>query len=206
MRVNAGADRQALQMAGGTTTSAGTSTAVTATSLTDTAKAWTTNAFAGLVVATGGVWGIIQSNTATVLTVDRWYTPASPGGAAAATPATGSYVIAPGGAPCAAIALSTSATAPAATDTTLAGELNNAGGGLNRALATYSHTAGTSSYTLSTTFTANASDPASSTINKCAVFDSVVPVTGTMMFEDAVPSPPTAVSGDTFTPTFTISY
>jgi hypothetical protein len=101
------------------------------------------------------------------------------------------------------IALSTNTTVPAATDTTLAGELNNAGGGLNRAQATYAHTAGTSSYTLTKTFTANSSDGASNTIEKIGVFNAAS--SGTMFLETAVPSPPTLVAGDQLTITENVS-
>jgi hypothetical protein len=101
------------------------------------------------------------------------------------------------------IALSTNATAPASGDTTLAGELNNASGGLNRAQATYAHTAGTSSYTLTKTFTANSNDGASNTIQKIGVFNAAS--VGTLVFETAVPSPPTLVSGDQITITETVS-
>jgi hypothetical protein len=101
------------------------------------------------------------------------------------------------------IGLSTNATAPAAGDTVLAGELNNAGGGLNRAQALYAHTAGTSSYTLTKTFTANASDGASNTIQKIGIFNAAS--SGTMFLETAVPNPPTLVSGDQLTITETVS-
>lgn len=46
--------------------------APTATTLTDTSAAWTINAFQGDYVYTDGKWATIQSNTATVLTVDAW--------------------------------------------------------------------------------------------------------------------------------------
>jgi hypothetical protein len=204
--LNIGADRQAAQMGSLPATDAGTATSTTASSLTNTGKSWTVNARSNCLVTTGGAYGIVLSNTATTLTIDRWYNPATPGGVAASTPAAGLYVIAPGAAPCAVIALSTNATAPAATDTALAGELNNPGGGLNRQLGTWMHTAGTAVYTNSSTFTANSSDGASNQVQKAALFDSMVPVTGTPQFEDLIPAPvPTLASGDIIVPTFTIS-
>jgi hypothetical protein len=54
------------------------------------------------------------------------------------------------------IALSSDATAPAATDTSLTGEIT-AATGLQRAGGTFAHTAGTDNWTISNTFTAGAS-------------------------------------------------
>lgn len=97
------------------------------------------------------------------------------------------------------IALSTDAATPAAGDTTLTGELT--GSGLQRAQATYAHTAGAATYTLSKTFTS--ADGTARTINKIAVFNAAS--TGTMVFETLVPSPPTLLSGDTLTITETVN-
>lgn len=97
------------------------------------------------------------------------------------------------------LALTENATAPAAGDTTLTGELTASG--LGRAQATYAHTAGASTYTLTKAFTS--SDATPRTINKMAVFNASS--AGTMPFESAVPSPPTLVSGDQLTLTETIS-
>lgn len=57
-------------------TDTGTATSATTTTLTDSAKSWTANAYAGLILAiTGGTgqgeWAKINSNTATVLALDR---------------------------------------------------------------------------------------------------------------------------------------
>lgn len=97
------------------------------------------------------------------------------------------------------IALTENATAPAAGDTALTGELT--AGGLGRAQATYAHTAGASTYTLTKAFTS--SDATPRTINKAAVFNAASG--GSMPFETAVPSPPTLVSGDQLTTTETVS-
>lgn len=196
MRTNDGADLNAMVL-GATAGDSGTSTAVAATTLTDSGKSWTVNAWKGKVVATGLVYGVVVSNTGTVLTVDRWYTPASPSGAAASTPATGSYVICAGGQPAFWLALTTDATAPSATDTTLASELT--GFGLQRTVATYAHTTGAASYTLTKTFTST--DPTARTINKLGVFNAAAG--GMLLFTSAMPSPPTLVSGDTLTVTET---
>jgi hypothetical protein len=97
------------------------------------------------------------------------------------------------------IALTTDATAPAAGDTTLASELT--ANGLQRQQATYAHTTGAATYTLSKTFTST--DPTARTINKIAVFNAAA--AGTMVFETLLPSPPTLVSGDTLTITETVN-
>lgn len=97
------------------------------------------------------------------------------------------------------IALTENAVAPADADTALAGELT--AGGLGRAIATYAHTAGASTYTLTKTFTS--SDATARTINKAGVFNASSG--GTMVFETAVPSPPTLVSGDQLTITETVT-
>lgn len=96
------------------------------------------------------------------------------------------------------IALTTDATTPALTDTTLTSELTASG--LGRAQAVYAHTGGTLTYTLTKTFTS--SDATPRTINKIGVFNAVS--TGTLVFATAVPSPPTLVSGDSLTITETV--
>jgi hypothetical protein len=154
------------------------------------------------------VEGAISANTAglnTIIQVDRW---TQPGLTTTATTPSGTtaYAILSGGAPARVIALSTNATAPAATDTSLVGELNNANGGLNRAKATYSHTIGTAAYTLTNTWTANASDGTSNVINKMGVFNTLVSVAGILVFESAVTSPPTLVSGDTIQIVETVNF
>lgn len=88
---------------------------------------------------------------------------------------TGSY------APGTYIALSANTTAPSAASTTLPGEITTAGGGLLRAQAAYAHTAGSLTYTLIKTFTANASDSLPVTVAKIGVFNAAT--TGTLIFE-----------------------
>jgi hypothetical protein len=97
------------------------------------------------------------------------------------------------------IALTENNVAPAATDTVLTGELTL--GGLGRALATWAHTTGATSYTLTKTFTS--SDATARTINKVGIFNAST--AGTLVFETAVPSPPTIQSGDQLTITETVS-
>lgn len=95
------------------------------------------------------------------------------------------------------IALSNDATAPAATDTALTGEITT--GGLARAQGTFSHTAGTTSYTVSKTFTATATVSA----QKAGMFNAATG--GTMCFENTF-SAVTLNNGDTLTITWTVNY
>lgn len=205
MKVNSGNDGQAQAMGGDLAGATGTATGVTATTLTDTGAAFGT--YTGHMVTMGGAYAVVVSNTGTVLTLDRWYTPGSPGGAAATTPTAGVYVILPGQAPYWYMALSTDGTAPAATDTTLASEINVAGAGLTRKLATYGHTLGVASYSLAATFTVNGSDTGlPRTIQKAGIFNSIVGATGRMQFETAVsPSAVMSAVGDQVTLTDTVT-
>lgn len=101
------------------------------------------------------------------------------------------------------IALTANTTTPASGDTSLTGEYVAASGGLNRAQATYAHTAGTTSYTLTKTFTMNSNDGTTATPAKIGVFNASS--SGTMVFETAIPNPPTMVPGDQLTITETVS-
>lgn len=206
-KVNSGQDKQARVLAGtgtiaGTT---GTSTAVGTTSLTNTGASWTTNAWAGRYVVTGAVYGIIISNTGTVLTIDKWYNPASPTGAAASNPATGTYVIM-GEAPIFYMALTANSSAPAGGDTALTGEITTASGGLIRQAAAYAHTASATTYTLTGSYTANGSDSLPVTIAKIGTFDTLTGATGIMLHETLLSATATlSASGDQLTVTQTVT-
>lgn len=190
-----------------TGTSGTAGNAPTATTLTDTTKAWTTNQWAGHTVTTGGVIGVVLSNTATVLTIDRWATPGSLGGGAAGTPAGGAtYVVTPGNQPATWIALTANTSTPSTggSDTTLTGEITTAGGGLIRASAVYAHTAGTNTYTLTKTFTANGSDTLPVTIAKIGVFQGQNG--GRLLFETLLSTTATlSASGDNVQITETVT-
>lgn len=101
------------------------------------------------------------------------------------------------------ISLTENSTAPVNTNTSLTGELNNAGGGLNRKQATYSHTTGTNTALLTTTFTKNASDGGTSdtrTVAKAGLHNAAS--AGTMGYETLVSPTAPLVSGDTLTPSW----
>jgi len=190
-------------------TAVGAATASSATSLTNSGASFPT---AGQIVVcwistTVMVYGIIVSNSGTVLTVDQWYNAASTTGAAGTTPSsTAPYVILPGQGSASWMAVSANVFSPATTDTFLAGELV-AASGFARAVGTYSHTAAASTYTLVHLWTASLTE----TINNEAQFGAANPsgtvgsALGVMPFESAEPSPPTLVSGDTLQNTVTIT-
>lgn len=207
-------DWQAKAMGGGlapVATMTGNATATSATSLTNTGASFPTagQGLAGMIVVGGPratsssgdaiAFGVIVSNTATVLTIDRWYSGGTWG--AGTTPnATCAYTILPGQMPAMFLAVTSDAVAPAASDTTLASEATT--NGFARALATWAHTAAATTYTLQVVFTASGT----LTVNKGAVFGAATATAGGVMpFESAEPSPPTLVSGDTLTQTVTVT-
>jgi hypothetical protein len=95
------------------------------------------------------------------------------------------------------IALSSDSTAPAATDTTLTGEIS--GNGLDRSQGTYSHTAGTNTFTIQEVLTASGTVNA---IQKTGLF--TASSGGTMMSENTFSSV-NVISGDQLTVTWTIT-
>jgi hypothetical protein len=103
------------------------------------------------------------------------------------------------------VAVTANATAPAAGDTTLTGEITTAGGGLIRQTGIYAHTNGTATFTVTSTFTANGTDSLPVTIAKRGIFDQLA-VGGTLVYEALVT--PTAVmsaSGDALVLTDTVT-
>jgi hypothetical protein len=99
------------------------------------------------------------------------------------------------------IALTADSGAPVDTDTTLPGELETGHSGtLSRAQATFAHTTGTSTYTLSNLFTSDASV----TVAKIGVFND--PDTGTLVFEDLFGVPAVLYSGDQLLVVETVSF
>lgn len=207
MKVNSGNDMQARVMGGGAVGTSGTSTATGATSMTDSGAAWGTTQYVGGMVFCGNRYANIISHTGTVLTLDRWYDPASPGGAAGSTPGgTTVYVIAPGGLPAWYMGLTANSSSPAAGDTTLTGEITTGGGGLVRKICPYAHTTGAASYTLTPVFTANGSDSLPVTIAKIGVFCSIVVSGAVMVFETLLNATATlSASGDQLTITETVT-
>jgi hypothetical protein len=205
MKTDIGDDHQAHVMGGDLAANSGdtgTSTAATATSLIDATKSWTTNQWTGHIVYSANRYGIVASNTGTTLTIDKWYDPTNPGGAAGSTPAAGVYVVGYGGFPGAWAGVTENATAPALGDTALAGEL--AGSGWDRRLCAWSHTAGANTYVLTTTFTS--SDATTRVIAKAGFFNCSRIVAGNrMLFETLVSPTATLVSSDQLTLSDTVT-
>jgi len=102
------------------------------------------------------------------------------------------------------MALTANTTSPAAGDTTLASEIATASGGLIRAQATYAHTGGTATFTLTKTFTANGNDSLPVTIGKVGIFNASS--SGTMVWSTLLsPTATISASGDALTVTETVT-
>ena len=209
-------------LGGGQVGAVGQATASSTTTLT-TQSTYATNQWAGYRVAatvsgTAMVWGNIVSNTnttnASVLTVDRWYTPSTPGGAAGSTPsASATFIILDGAAPAWFMGLSTSTSAltlsgGASTATSLPSEITTSGGGLVRKICPFAHTASANTYTLTPVYTANGTDSLPVTIGSIGVFNSMVPgdTTESMLFQSLLSTTATlSASGDQLTLTETVT-
>lgn len=190
LKVNQGFDAEVVGMFGDTTAPpvAGTSTGTSATTMTDSGATWTTNAFKWHLVQCGNRVGVVQSNTGTALTIDRWYDVSALGAtSAASTPsATSAYLILPTGSPCAFVGLTTTGSfTPASGDTTLSAEITTAGGGLIRKLGVVAHSAGTSTCTITAVFTANGSDSLPAVTTGIGITGSMVAAKGPLLYEDA---------------------
>jgi len=221
LHTNAGRDIQAVQMAGfgylGTT---GTATATGASSLTGSSETGVSHSsndcayqwiFAGPNSSGTGstVYGLILSNTSgttPVYTIDQWYNPASPGGAAGTTPnATAHYLVSSGGPPAMFVGLSTSTATPAAGDTTLASEITTVGGGLIRKITTNSHSAGAATWVATTVFTANGSDSLPVTIAKAGYSQSLLSGANNSYQTLVSPTATLSSSGDQLTTSWTFT-
>jgi len=214
---NTGRTQQAVNYGGGQTGLIGAGTAATATTLT-TNLTLVTNAWAGYrvyVYSTSSnniVWGNVLSNTnaasASVLTVDRWYNAATPGGSAGTTPTTPwAFILADGGVVSGWFCgMTTTNITPAAGDTTMTGEYTTAGGGYIRKISPYSLTSGTSpmTYTLTPVFTGNGSDSYPQTFYAVSFGPSMVNTAALQKFETSLNASATvAASGDQVTVTET---
>src|SRR5262245_15032450 len=195
---NNGRDHVAITVGGNVESRQASATASSATSLTDSGASFTassggppaTGGLVGHLVASGtttvvNTYGVIISNTSTVLTVDQWHTPKPPETAATTPASTAPYIVLPGGSPCFYMGISIATRAFNAADAVLSNdgstvsELWFSGGGLRRRAASFAHTSGTSTYTAQFTFTANGSDTLPQTIAKMGLFANYVNTTVT---------------------------
>lgn len=229
LKTTNGIDHVARLLGGDRVGQTGTATsAPTATTLTDSGGAYTASSggppesggYVGhkvVVDASPQVYGNIIANSGTVLTIDYWHAPATPG-AQASTPANGArYTILPGGAPAFWMGFSVATDTSDVADTFLDnnGSISEIFGTFNTGLArqpvTYAHTLGAATYTLSKAFTAISADGASNTIFKLAVFANGVLVTptasnsGVILFTTDLTNTATLIAGDIITPTDTIT-
>lgn len=191
-------------------------TTVTATAVTGTGTTWTASNLAtpqlGLAsfriympvtgLTTAPVYGNIIKNTTSVATIDQWWTAADGTGT---TPAnTNSFIIAPGGQGSVRfMALTTDSGIAAAADTVLTSEITASGGA--RALATYAHTQGAATFTLSKAFSITGTLTA---IHKMGLFCCLSPsgsLNDPMVFETVLNADATVVNGDTLTVTDTVT-
>ncbi len=101
--------------------------------------------------------------------------------------------------------LTANAAAESAANTSLPAEITTAGGGLIRKQATYAHTAGTNTSTLTATFTANGTDTLPVTVAKTGVFNHIT-TAATLDYEKLLNATTTlTASGDNVTVTFTLT-
>lgn len=202
---NGGRDMAAALLAGqaGFGVSGTIATATSSTSLTATGTPFVASAYIGQIVVAeestnAPVWGVITANTTSVLTVDGWK---NGDGTAGTTPgSTCNYQILPGAAPYRYMALTENASAASASSTALTGEITT--GGCGRALATYAHTLGTGTVTLSKTFSVTGTFPA---IHKVGLFQASTPSSSLIGFEVVLNADANVVSGDSLAVTWTLT-
>lgn len=181
--VNIGRDAVARAMGDSTGFTGTTTSGPTATTATDTGATFPVSSggppenggLVGHMIVMATAYGNIVKNTGTVITVDHWHTFGAPA-TVATTPSSGAYFITPGGSGEFWMGLSVATRAFNAADAfltndgTTISELWFSGGGLNRALASFSHTNGNATYSLAKTYTANGSDTLPQTIAKVGLF------------------------------------
>lgn len=223
---NNGRDLVARAIGGDSTGHTGTSTGTSATTLTDTGATFAASSggppanggLVGHIVQAGNVYGVILSNTGTVLTIDHWHSMTAPDTVGTTPGATTAYNVLPGGAPAhfggisIATRVFTAADAFLTNDGSTISELWFSGGGLRRKLMTWAHTNGTSTYTLTGTWTANGSDTLPQTIAKWGCFQHAVTAapttstTGMNLFNTLLSATATlTTSGDNVTLTDTVT-
>jgi hypothetical protein len=176
----------------------GALTASSATSATPSGGGMTTDQYKGWRVfcpvtglTTAPVYGNIGSNSATVLTVDGWWVGTSDTMTGTTPASTNGYHIQPS-VLARFMGLTADAGAAAAGDTVLASE--QTANGLGRAKATYAHTGGTSTYTLTNSFSVTGSV----TVHKGGLFTAAnTTAAGVMVFEAVLNSDAIVINGDT---------
>jgi hypothetical protein len=149
-------------------------------------------------ITTAPVYGNIISNTTSVATIDQWWTAADGVGTTPAS--TNAFILGAGGpASIRFMALTTNASAASATNTTLASEITTNGG--NRQLATYAHTYGNATFTLTKAYSITGTLTA---IHRAGLFTTMSQAgADPMIFETVLNQDATVGNGDTLTVTWT---
>ena len=183
----------------------GPATNVTATAVTGTSSTWVASALIGYQIimpvtglTTAPVYGNILSNTTNVAQIDQWWTGADGAGT---TPAnTNAFTIRAGTGPARFIGITTNTSGPAVGDTALTGEETT--NGLQRALATFAHTPGATTFTLVKTWTSGGTFTAE---HKCGLFSGGYGASGggTLVADTVMSADATLASGDTLQVTWT---
>lgn len=202
---NGGRDQVAAMLGGqlGFGVSGTIATGSSATSLTATGTPFVASAYIGQIVVAeestnAPVHATIISNTTSVLTVDAWRNGDDSAGNTPGT--TANYHIVAGNAPARYIALTENASAASASSTSLTGEITT--GGCGRALGTYAHTLGASTFTLAKTFSVTASFPA---IHRAGLFQVSTASSSLLSFETVLNADANVVNGDSLAVTWTIT-
>jgi hypothetical protein len=183
----------------------GPATNVTATAVTGTSTTWTASALIGYQIVmpvtgltTAPVYGNVLSNTTQVAQIDQWWTSAD--GAGTTPASTNAFLIRAGTGPARFMGITTNTGAPAVGDTALTGE--ETANGLQRALATFAHTPGATTFTLVKTWTAGATFTSE---HKVGLFSGGFGASGggTLVADTVLNADATLASGDTLAVTWT---
>ncbi len=183
----------------------GALTASSATSATPSGGGMTVDAFKGhrifcpeAAITTAPAYGNIGSNSATVFTIDQWWTAAD--GVASTPASTNGYHVQPS-ALARFMGLTTDGAAASAADTVLATELTT--NGLARALAAYAHTAAAATFTLTKTFSVSGGPQ---TVHKGGLFTALnTTAAGVLVFETVANVDAIVTTSDSLTATWTVT-
>lgn len=183
----------------------GVVTAATSTSATPSGGGLTTDQYKGWRVfmpvtglTTAPVYGNIGSNSTTVLTVDGWWVGTSDTMTGTTPAGTSGYFIYPQ-VEARFMGLTTDAAAANATDVVLASEITT--NGCSRAKATYAHTPGAATLTLTNAYSVGGTFTA---IHKAGLFTAAnTTAAGILVFETVLNQDATVGNGDTLTVTWT---
>ena len=185
----------------------GALTASSATSATPSGGGLTTDQYKGWRVycpvtglTTAPVYGNIGSNSTTVLTVDGWWVGTSDTMTGTTPASTNGYMIVPSGL-ARFMGVTADTGAASAASTTLTSEITT--NGLNRAKATYAHTATQATYTLTNSFSVSGGPQ---TIHRGGLFTAAnTTAGGILVFETVASADAIVTTSDTLNATWTVT-